>query len=226
MYRHRYIEEQIAKEGIKKAIFKFIIGLFVSFVTMTLVYSVEKLTIFLDSNKKELITLLALFPILFTFAINKVRTSFMNFFMSIYVIVAGFFFVYPLHKYGFNLILIAVGASSIIFSIMCLYANKTSEDLERERVLLKISLFFLIGTYLINMYFGVYILHWILAYWALITFTGLIGYDFQHFKKELTEASINDDLFERVSLTGTLHFYMNFMIMTLVLLNIFGKILN
>lgn len=224
MYRHKYIEEQIAKEGIKKALIKFLGGFFISFISMLLVYSLKKLTIFLDSYKKELIILLALFPLSFTFVIGKVNTALMNFLMGIYAVITGLFFAYPLYKYGFNILLISLGVSACIFGIMCLYANKTNEDLERERILLKISLFFLICTYLTNLYFGVYILHWILAYWALITFTGLIAYDFQHFKKELADVSTNYDLFDRVSLTGTMHFYMNFIIMTLILLNIFGKV--
>jgi len=225
MYRHQYVDEKIVNEGIKKVIFKLVIGLFISFITMFIVYNVESLTLFIDQYTKKLLVIAFIFPIFFTLTINRINIKLVNFLLLVYSILAGFLLVYTVFKYGSTLIVLAVGATTLIFTLMSLFAYHTNEDLERERVLLKISLFFLIVTYSINMYFGVYILHWILAYWALINFTGLIGYDFQHIKKELTESSVGDDSFERISLTGTLQFYLNFIILSLVLLNIFGKIL-
>ena len=225
MYRHQYVDEKIVNDGIKKVIFKLVIGLFISFITMFIVYNVESLTLFIDIYAKKLMVAAFAFPLFFTLTINKINVKLVNFFLLLYSVLAGFLLAYTVFKYGSTLIVLAVGATSVIFTLMSLFAYHTNEDLERERVLLKISLFFLIVTYLINMYFGVYILHWILAYWALINFTGLMGYDFQHTKKELSEASVGDDSFERISLTGTLQFYLNFIILSLVLLNLFGKIL-
>lgn len=225
MYRHQYVDEKTVNEGIKKVIFKLIIGLFISFLAMFVVYNVESLTLFIDNYTKELLALTFIFPVFFTLTINRFNIKFMNFMLLMYSILAGLPLVYTIFKYGSTLIVLSIGATTIIFTLMAMFAYHTNEDLERERVLLKISLFFLIITYLVNMYFGVYILHWILAYWALINFTGLVGYDFQHVKKELSEAVVQNDSFERISLTGTLQFYLNFIILSLVLLNIFGKIL-
>lgn len=225
MYRHQYMDEQTVNEGIKKVIFKLMIGLFTSFIMLFCVYNFEFLTKFVNNYAKELLITAFVFPVFFTFTINKINVKFMNSLLVVYSMLAGLLLSYTVFKYGVNLVIIAVFSALIIFVLMTLFAYYTNEDLERERVLLKISLFFLIVTYLINMYFGVYILHWILAYWALITFTGLTAYDFQHIKKEMTESAIYLDSFERISLTGTLQFYLNFLILSLVLMNIFGKIL-
>lgn len=225
MYRHRYIDEQIVNDGIRKVILKLTIGLLISFITMFCVYSFESLTKFVNEFTKPMLITAFIFPIFFTITINKIHVKTMDLLLMGYSILTGLLLSYTMFKYGVNLVILSIFSTLIIFVLMTLFAYYTNEDLERERVLIKISLFFLIVTYLVNMYFGVYILHWILAYWALITFTGLIAYDFQHVKKEMTEATMFTDSFERISLTGTLQFYLNFIVLSLVLMNLLGKIL-
>lgn len=226
MYRNQYVDEKIVNDGIKKVIIKMCLGLLLSFLMMFISYNSEKTLVILQDNSKLLMILAFSFPIFFTISINKINILLINCLLTIYSLLVGFLLTYTVFKFGSTLIILAVGATGLIFTLMSLFAYYTNEDLERERVLIKISLFFFIITYLVNMYYGVYILYWILSYWALLTFTGLMGYDFQNTKKSLTSSSNDSNNFERISLTGSLQFYLNFIILSLVLLNLLGKILK
>lgn len=226
MYRNQYVDEKIVNDGIKKVIIKMCLGLLLSFIMMFVSYNSERILLILEKDSKLLMSLAFLFPVFFTITINRISMLLVNCLLTIYSLLVGLLLTYTVFKFGSTLIILAVGATAIIFTLMSLFAYYTNEDLERERVLIKISLFFFIITYLVNMYYGVYILYWILSYWALITFTGLMGYDFQNTKKSLSSSSNDTNNFERISLTGTLQFYLNFIILSLVLLNLLGKILK
>ena len=76
---------------------------------------------------------------------------------------------------------------------------------------------------LVNLYFGVHILYWIIDYSIIGNFTAFIAFDINHIKQEVSLANRNEKLLKRIELSGMLQFYFDFMILSVALMDILTR---
>lgn len=223
MYKHQYVDEEIIIGGIKRIVLHFGFAILTAFVGMLTAFYYYPMTKFVGGSPKKLLILGFLIPFLISFLINRIPLSISKMAFFTYNVLTGLLMSYGAFKYGIGISIFSYIFAGGIFAIMFLFGYYTKEDLERYRVILKINMFFLICLFCINLYFGIRILHWIIAYYALTNFTALVGFDINHIKKEMTIFSKNEKLLERVRLTGTLQFYLDYLVLCIALISIFGK---
>ena len=225
MYDHQYVNESLISDKIRKVILNFIISLILTFGTMIVTVHTNLIFKFVSDNSFKLLSISSLFPIIFPFIINKLKWNLSKSLFYLYSILIGLILSYAFIKYGISIMIFSLLCTIAIFVVMALFGYFTREDLERYRVLLKIALFFLITTFLINLYFGVYILHWIIGYWSIGIFISFIGYDMYHIKNQLIDIIKQKRIeFNQVTILGSFQFYFDFLILGLAIMSIFGKI--
>lgn len=220
---HQYVEEQLVVNGLKKMILHTAVALLITFISIFSVVYIPIVTKFVENNSKRILSIICLFPVFISFFINRINTKLAQILYFFYTVLTGFALSYAVFKYGIGISLFSFVVAIGIFTLMSLFSYFTKEDLERYRVIIKLNLFFLIIVFLINSYYGVPILYWIVGYWTIITFTSLIGFDINHIKKDFKIKSGDIDSLSKINLTGVIQCYLDFFILSLALMTIFGK---
>lgn len=220
---HQYVEEQLVINGLKKMVLHTAVAILITFISIFSVIYIPIITKFVENNSKRILSIICVFPAFISFFINRINTTIAQIFHFFYNIFAGFALSYAVFKYGMGISLSSFVIAMGIFVLMFLYAYFTKEDLERYRVIIKLNLFFLIIVFLINSYYGVPILYWIVGYWTIITFTSLIGFDINHIKKDFKINSGDTNAIGKTNLIGVVQCYLDFFILSLALMSIFGK---
>jgi FtsH-binding integral membrane protein len=115
--------------------------------------------------------------------------------------------------------------TATVFGFMSFIGYTTKLDLSKWGSYLLMGLVgFIVGS-LINLFFAVSTLEWILTYVGIALFLGLTVYDTQRIKNILAGAMQSGDetLAKRMGLLGALHLYLDFINLFLLLLRIFGR---
>ncbi|ADO84208.1 Bax inhibitor-1/YccA family protein [Ilyobacter polytropus] len=121
-------------------------------------------------------------------------------------------------------ILYTFAGAMAIFLIMAIYGYTTKEDLSKFGNLLKVGLISLIIVSVVNIFLKSPTLYWIISYMGVLIFIGLIGYDVNRIKNNITVAVSQDiSVVDKVSIIGALALYLDFINLFLYLLRIFGK---
>ena len=223
MYNHQYVDEEIIIDGIRKVILRLVIAVVIALGSMLSTAYYHPITKFVSNYSTKLIIAGFVVPLGISVLINRINLTINKMAFFTYSVLTGLLLSYAVFKYGIGITLFSCIFAAGIFAIMALFGYYTKEDLERYRLILKINMFFLICLFSINLYFGIPILYWIIASSALINFTSLIGFDINHIKKKLILMSKNEIFLDRVSLMGTMQFYLDYFVLSLALMSIFGK---
>ncbi len=116
------------------------------------------------------------------------------------------------------------GIAIIVFLVMSIYGYITKEDVSKIRNLCIGGLISLVILSFVNFFLKSPTLYWMLSYFGVILFTALIAYDVNRIKKQIIYlAQNNDDILDKVAISGALSLYLDFINMFLYVLRIFGK---
>lgn len=223
MYRDKYKNEELTSDIVKNVILSLGLHLIIAIVVVTISTCFSSVAKFIDENSWKLIGFSFVLPLTLSVFVNKIHINLNRVIALLYTVFTGLLMTYAAFKYGIPKFLLAIFISVIIFSVMSYFGNNTKEDLERYRVILKINLFFLIVMMLVNLYFGVHILYWIIDYSIIGNFTAFIAFDINHIKQEVSLANKNEKLLKRIELSGMLQFYFDFMILSVALMDILTR---
>ena len=109
------------------------------------------------------------------------------------------------------------------FGAMSLYGYTTKRDLSNLHSFLMMGLFGIIIASLVNIWLKSELTMWVITYIAIVVFVLLTAYDTQKIKKLAYELDQNEDFRSSVAVLGALSLYLDFVILFIHLLRIFGK---
>lgn len=167
----------------------------------------------------ELAVVLAL-----TFLIKK-----MNFLATVasyllYAFLSGVTFSVIFAAFQLNSIISIFMITAIMFGVMSIYGYATKADLTSAGQLLIMALIGIIIASLVNLFFKNQTMDYIISFFAVLIFTGLIAYDTQKLKQLGQEASMYENsIMGKAAIIGALTLYLDFVNLFLHLLNLFGK---
>jgi len=143
------------------------------------------------------------------------------------VTLAGLLYMYAA-AYGSMLIVKAFTTTALTFGAMALYGYTTKKDLTGiGRVLTMLLVGIIIAT-LVNVVFGLFgafssTLDLAISYVAVVVFAGLTAWDTQKIKAIYYQAQGNEALLDRLSISGALVLYLDFINLFLYILRIFAR---
>ncbi len=108
------------------------------------------------------------------------------------------------------------------FGALSLYGYTTKKDLSGWGSFLFIGLIGLIIASVVNFFMQSPGLYYALSYIGILIFAGLTAYDTQNLKSMYYHSGMNDDVADRVAISGALSLYLDFINMFLYLLRLFG----
>jgi FtsH-binding integral membrane protein len=112
-----------------------------------------------------------------------------------------------------------------LFGVMGLIGYTTKLDLSKWGSYLLMGLVGLIICSVVNMFFAISALEWVLTYVGIALFIGLTVYDTQKIKHMVRAAlrANDEDLVKRVGLLGALSLYLDFINLFLLILRVLGR---
>jgi FtsH-binding integral membrane protein len=106
---------------------------------------------------------------------------------------------------------------------MSLYGMFTKTDLTTMGKILFMALIGLIVASVVNMFVASSALYWLVSYAGVAIFAGLTAYDTQRLQTIAVQTQGNPAMAARLSVTGALMLYLDFINLFLLLLRIMGK---
>lgn len=113
--------------------------------------------------------------------------------------------------------------TAVIFLVMSVYGIFTKENLESYSSFFRGGLIALVLVSIINLFFKVGIVDWVMSVFAVALFTGLIAYDTQRIVGILEENRFDEKEVSKFSTIGALMLYLDFVNLFLHLMKLFGK---
>jgi FtsH-binding integral membrane protein len=156
-------------------------------------------------------------------AIRKVNASLATALFVLYAALNGLLLSSIFIVYTLPSVVGAFGACAAMFAVMSVYGMFTKTDLTTMGKILFMALIGLIVASIINMFWANSMLYWIVSYAGVIIFAGLTAYDTQRLKVIAVSAQGDAALSARLSVTGALILYLDFINMFLFLLRFMGK---
>ncbi|MGD0463505.1 MAG: Bax inhibitor-1/YccA family protein [Tepidisphaeraceae bacterium] len=114
-------------------------------------------------------------------------------------------------------------ACAAMFAVMSLYGMFTKTDLTSMGKILFMALIGLIVASIVNLFVASSALYWLVSYAGVIIFAGLTAYDTQRLQVMAVQTQGNAAMAARLSVTGALILYLDFINMFLYLLRFMGK---
>ena len=165
----------------------------------------------------EIVLVMALVSRLHSMSVGSARALFF-----VYAAVNGLVFSSYLWLYGMGDVLMAFGAAALYFGVMAAYGYLTKRDLTSWRTPLMVGLIVLMIVSVIGMFFmsGSSILFSILG---IVIFSCYTAYDTQKIKALYFAYAGNEAMAKKASIFAALQLYLDFIILFLYLLRIFGR---
>jgi FtsH-binding integral membrane protein len=110
-----------------------------------------------------------------------------------------------------------------MFGAMSVYGMVTKTDLTRVGNILFMALIGLIIASVVNMFWANSMMYWIITYAGVIIFTGLTAYDTQRLRNIAIATSGDAALAARLSISGALMLYLDFINLFLYMLRLLGN---
>jgi uncharacterized protein len=134
------------------------------------------------------------------------------------LLLSSVFFVYTLPS-----ITGTFAACAAMFAVMSVYGMVTKTDLTTMGKILFMALIGLIVASIVNIFVANSALYWIVSYAGVIIFAGLTAYDTQRLRQMAISIQGDAALAARMSVTGALILYLDFINMFLFLLRFMGN---
>jgi FtsH-binding integral membrane protein len=156
-------------------------------------------------------------------AVRKVSAALATGLFVIYAALNGLLFSSIFMVYTQSSIAGTFVACAAMFAVMSLYGMFTKTDLTTMGKILFMALIGLIVASVINLFVASSGLYWLVSYAGVIIFAGLTAYDTQRLQGIAVSTQGDAALAARLSVSGALMLYLDFINMFLLLLRFLGK---
>ena len=157
--------------------------------------------------------------------INKMSPTVANVLFFAYAAVNGLTLSVVFLAFDIGLVYRAFAVSALMFAGIAIYGSVTHRDLTSIGSICIMGLFGLLIASVVNIFFRSDMIDAIICYAGVLVFVGLTAYDTQHIKKMLRDASFDSHeiAIKRISVTGALRLYLDFINLFLKILRILGR---
>jgi FtsH-binding integral membrane protein len=156
-------------------------------------------------------------------AVQKISASVATMLFVLYAALNGVMFSSIFMLYTRTSITGAFVSSAAMFGVMSLYGMFTKTDLTRMGKILIMALIGIIVASIINFFVASSALYWLISYVGVFLFAGLTAYDTQRLQAIAESTRGNAAMAARLSVSGALMLYLDFINMFLFMLRIFGS---
>lgn len=156
--------------------------------------------------------------------INKISKSTAAFMFFLYSFLNGLLFSLIGAAYNLDVIFYALLTTIVMFTVLAIYGYTTNEDLSKYGGFLKTGLISLILMSLINLFFKVPSLYWMVTILGVVLFSALICFDVNRIKRMTYQISSgNEEAVGKMGIIAALTLYLDFINLFLYLLRIFSR---
>jgi FtsH-binding integral membrane protein len=156
-------------------------------------------------------------------AINKISAGVATALFMLYAALNGLMFSVLFLVFAKASLASAFVVSAGMFGAMSLYGFVTRTDLSRLGAILFMALIGLILASIVNIFWANSTLYWIITYAGVFIFVGLTAYDTQKLRVIAVQTAGAPALAARLSVTGALTLYLDFINMFMFILRIMGN---
>ena len=156
-------------------------------------------------------------------AINRLSLATATLLFVLYSVVNGVTLSVIFLAYSMPAIIQTFFITAGTFGVMALVGYTTKTDLTSLGKLLFMALIGLVIATVVNMFVGSTGFDYILSYVGVLSFVGLTAYDTQKIKQMCMQAPDAGEHMQKLALLGALSLYLDFIILFLYLLRIFGN---
>jgi hypothetical protein len=156
-------------------------------------------------------------------AINRISAGVATALFVLYAAINGLLFASIFLVYSLPSIAGTFIACAAMFGAMSLYGLFTKTDLTSMGKIMFMALIGLIVASVVNIFVANSALYWLISYAGVLIFAGLTAYDTQRLQAIANQTQGNAALAARLSVSGALMLYLDFINMFLLLLRIMGK---
>jgi uncharacterized protein len=156
-------------------------------------------------------------------AVNRISATVATALFVLYAALNGLMFSGIFLVYSLPSIAGAFIACAGMFGAMSLYGAFTKTDLSAMGKILFMALIGLVIATVVNIFVASSALYWLTSYAGVVIFAGLTAYDTQRLQGIAVQTSGNAAMAARLSVSGALMLYLDFINMFLFLLRIMGK---
>ncbi|HEX3317079.1 MAG TPA: Bax inhibitor-1/YccA family protein [Solirubrobacteraceae bacterium] len=154
-------------------------------------------------------------------AINRISAAMATTAFMLYAALNGLTFAFIFAFYTTESVWTAFFVTAGMFGVMAVIGWTTSVDLSKLGVILIMALIGLILASIVNIFLASSTVYWITTYAGVLIFCGLTAYDMQKLKRLNTEQMTQEGR-DKSAVIGALALYLDFIILFLFLLRIFG----
>lgn len=156
--------------------------------------------------------------------INKISKSTAAFMFLTYSFLNGLLFSLIGAAYSLEIISYSLLTTIVMFGVLAIYGYTTNEDLSKYGGFLKTGLISLILMSLINLFFKVPSLYWMVTILGVVIFSALICFDVNRIKKMAYRISSGDEEeLGKMGIIAALTLYLDFINLFLYILRIFSR---
>lgn len=166
------------------------------------------------------------FVLLMSFGYNKLSAPALTGVFLLYAAINGISFSFILLTYTAGSIIGCFSAASVMFGIMAVMGYTTSQDLTSFGRILMMGLIGIIVASIINMFLGSSRMDYIISIIGVAVFTGLTAYDVQKLKRigmGIEQEGVPTVEAKKASIFGALNLYLDFVMIFIYLLRLFGN---
>jgi FtsH-binding integral membrane protein len=168
----------------------------------------------------ELVLVVAL-----SWGLQRMSPTLAGILFAVYAALNGFTLSVVAFAYTGESIVIAFGATALLFGAMTVVGFTTNIDLSQYRGILFMGLIGLVIAGLVNLFLQSNTFAFIMSFFGVAIFTGLTAWDTQKLKNlaAAPELQDNPEMLARMSVFGALILYLDFVNLFLFLLRLFGR---
>lgn len=156
-------------------------------------------------------------------AINRLSLTFATLMFVLYSVINGALLSYIFILYTTSSISTVFFITAGTFAAMAIIGYTTKTDLSSWGKILLMALIGLIIATIVNVFIKSTMFNLILSYVGVLIFVGLTAYDSQKIKQMLLQTPDASEGAQKIALLGALTLYLDFIILFIYLLRIFGK---
>jgi uncharacterized protein len=158
------------------------------------------------------------------FLINKISSGVAALLYMVYAAVTGLSLSIVFLAFNLGTITLAFGSAATLFAVMSVFAFTTKTDLSKFGNILMIGLIAVIIVSIVNIFLGSSLLGFLISIVGLVVFLGLTAYDTQNIQRMAMHPEIqsNTELATKMGIYSAFQLYLNFIMIFVYLLQIFG----
>lgn len=158
-----------------------------------------------------------------SFAINKISLGMARLMFFGYALLNGFVFSIFTLIFPIQILIYALGVTSLMFLVIAIYGYTTSEDLSKYSRILFGALITLVILSVINIFIKAPVFFWMVSVIGVVLFSALIAFDVNRIKNMAYELADGDEeMVDKLGVMGALTLYLDFINLFIFVLRLFG----